>query len=158
MAFDLDALKDELAKDPQKLGYAKLVEVANDQAVADLLNATTGAGVGAVTLTALTKNQALTAVVPIVMAISLGSGGDGTGLPPAFVIALLDRLITLLCAADPSVSVDLAVVTAELTLAQSQGLLSAGQLAAATTRQGSRAEVLFGADFKITAQQVGAAR
>lgn len=59
----MPTLAEELATDPLNLGYAPLLEVADDLAVAALLNARTGDGADTLTLTHLPRNEWLAGTV-----------------------------------------------------------------------------------------------
>ncbi len=148
--MDYSQLQTELSTDPENLGYAALVAAGSDSGLVDLLNAVGSGSAYVVTVTTLTKDQALVATTPIVFAITRASI-----LPDANIIAYWSSMLDHLRAAD---QIDVPTVAALLDGAIADGVLTQDQVTAATTRQGSRAEVLFGAGTVITDTDVAIAQ
>lgn len=144
----LSTLKIELATDPKGLGYAPLVAVGNDQAVADLLNAKTGPGAEAISLAVIPKGDFLLGIAPAAMV--LATKDDATQ-------RRWDRLIALASASD-QIRVGSPTIQGLLAQAVGEGLLAQGQVDGFTKRVGSRAEVLFGPGAMLTTTQIGEAR
>ncbi len=132
----------ELANDPQNLGYAALVAVADDQAVAALLNRVSGQGSGSVFRKDIAPYEIMRAIV----------AADAANLT-ALQCAKL-QLMMLGNNLDATVT-----NTRTIFLGIFTGM--AGTITALTTvvsRTGSRAEVLWGTGTVITPQQVSGAR
>lgn len=144
--IDLPALKSEITTDPLALGYAPYVTAGNDNAVTGLLNALNGAGAATVTLLSMSHDSFALMIAPAVMALgsataalqakwnpmlNLVSGISLASLTP-MVMGMLNGLVT-------------------------DGLLTAAEITAGTTRTGSRAEVLWGVGTVIAWRDVAAA-
>lgn len=138
------ALAAELKADPLALGYADAIRAGNDQAVADLLNDRAGKGAAPVALASVTRAQFLAGILPAILA--LAGKDDATQRK-------WDRIIGAAAAVDSVIVAD-PNIAAVYQMAIGDGLLSADQVAAATNRLGSRAEVLFGADAAVTTSDV----
>lgn len=147
--MDLAALRAELENDPTGMGYAPLVNSADDIAVANLLNSLTSPGAGTVTIPVLTRGQFLLNVVAPVGANLLGA----TDQLKAKWTFYLD-----LAKASEEIHVTSPVIQGLLASLVADGIATQAEIDAVTKRVGSRAEVLFGADIKVTPEHVGAAR
>ena len=146
--MDLAALATELATDPLKLSYAPYVAKANDWAVAKLLNATEGPGVGDVPAGLIDGSQLLRALDP-----------DDFVKLTADQCAQLSLLFAIGKTGQSGIDLSNDETFAIFTKLLSQSMpTTAGNLSTLRTRKGSRAEVLFGAGTTITAEQVGGAR
>lgn len=147
MAIDYAALKAELEADPKNLGYQANINLGRDLAVADLMNATTGPGAETVALPTITKGQFLLGIAPV-----------GLTLPAKSVEiqAKWDRIISLASSAD---IVDIGNPTVSLLLqaAVADELITPEQIAAFSTRTGSRAEVLFGVGTVVRHEDIAKA-
>jgi hypothetical protein len=138
--MDYTALKTELTTDPKSLGYAPLLTATNDAGCAALLNATTGNGAATVNLPSLTHDQFALLIAPVVMALGSATTALQTKWTP--MLQLLGGVQTVM----------LNQTVMGLINALSAGFptqLPASAITAATTKTGSRAEVLFGAGTVI---------
>ena|SRR5579862_5971181 len=144
MAIDPIILKGEITADPKGMGYAALVASGSDGGIAALLNAQTGPGVGTVTLPSLTKDQFLTATAPFLPNLLTAS--------PA-IQAKWSVILDHLRAADQLDFTNPAVL-ALIVAAVTDGLLTSGQASGLNQRNGSRAEVLFGAGSSVASGDV----
>lgn len=152
----MPTLAEELAADPLSLGYAPLLTVADDSAVAALLNARTGAGTDTLTLARLPRNEWLAGTVSVAVRVEIGVGTDAQPLD-AVARAKWRAVIEQARASDPGSLINLGLLSI-LGDPVSDRVMAQGELDALTTRIGSRAEVLWGAGTIITPDQVGAAR
>lgn len=147
MAIDYAALKEELETDPKNLGYSANISLGRDLAVADLMNAKTGKGAESIALPTISKGQFLLGIAPV-----------GLTLPTKSVEiqAKWDRIISLASSAD---IVDIGNPTVALLLqaAIADELITSEQIAAFSTRMGSRAEVLFGVDTVVRHEDIAKA-
>ena len=141
-------LNTELTTDPKGLGYAANITSTNDAANAALINATTGPGAATVTLPSITRDQLAELIAPVVLAFSSASAAVQAQWQP--MLTLIDGISTFNCTA-----ANLGMLT-ELSAAF-PNQLTAAQIAAATTRMGSRAEVLWGVGTYVSWQQIAAA-
>lgn len=134
--FTAQELNSELVNDPMKIGYATPLAATNDNQVAALINATTGPGAATITIPSLTHDDLATLIAPVVMAMSSASSALQAQWTP--MLALITGINVF------------------QTTAQNLGMLNqlsadfptqlpASAITAATTRIGSRAEVLWGA-------------
>lgn len=137
-------LHTELTTDPLAVGYAAHLNIS-DNAVADLLNATTGPGAASITIPQFTKEQFATGVLPAVQALPLATAAIQAKWTPMLNVAL--AMNTLYYATTAPL---LAGLVAD-------GLMSAVQVDAFTKRAGSRAEALFGYGTQIVWQDVARA-
>lgn len=139
--MDITALKAELTTDPKGLGYGPNLTSTNDVANAVLINSLTGPGAASITLPSLSHDELTVLIAPVVMAL-----GSAT-------VALQDKW-------NPMLNL-ISGVSAFQTIPQNLGMLNAlsadfptqlptSAITAATTRIGSRAEVLFGAGTVVT--------
>lgn len=136
--MNLAQLKSELQNDLAGLGYATPLEAGNLTTVAALAN---GPG-GEVYLTSVSKGQFAFGLLPLLANLAKTD---------AATQSRWDRVLQPLLALD---SIDLTDtnVRAVLGAAVKESLLSRKQLAALTTKLGSRAEVLFGVGTVVTFQ------
>ncbi len=145
MAFTSAELNSELVNDPKGLGYAATLATTNDVATAALINSLAGVGAATITLPSLTHDELATLIAPVVMALSSASSALQLQWTPML------NLIT---------GINVFQVTP-----QNMGMLNqlsadfptqlpASAITAATTRTGSRAEVLWGAGTVIQWQDI----
>ena len=131
--MDYTILKTELTTDPKGVGYSQPLAATNDNAVAALLNATTGPGALTLTIQTYTKEQFLTGIMPAIEALGTATAALQAKYQPILQVTL-------------SVSTILyAVAQPILTSLISDGLLTQAEVTAFTTRQGSSMERLYGA-------------
>lgn len=139
-AFSIAALHTELTTDPVSMGYATLLQKANDQAVADLLNSLTSPGAASVFRTDVRAQEFLNCITTA--DFSALNQLNTSKLQMVLGPGVLDATNANLRAA-----VQALFTGATLTAMQ-----------AVCSRTGSRAEVLWGTGIVVTAAQVGAAR
>ena len=141
-AFSIAALHTELTTDPVSMGYLPLVQKANDQAVADLINSLTSPGVASIFRNDVKPPEVLNAIVAADFAAmtQLAVSQLQLFLSQPFLDATLSNTRTIFLNIFTGMS---ATRTA---------------LSAVFQRNGSRAEVLWGAGFVVTPAQAGAAR
>lgn len=149
----LAALKSEIQSDPAKLSYAPYIGVSDVQ-IAALLNATSGPGAASIDLATISKGSLLLQIVPWLDQLATGQTTGGVAIPPATVTKWQQRFQALQ-AGDAVLSVP--ALAAMMNDGVTDGLATAAQVAAITTRTGSRAEVLFGQGTVIQCQDVLAA-
>jgi hypothetical protein len=142
MPLDPTQLAAEINIDPLGLGFAALVASGDDRGIADALNSLAAPGAALVTMSSMTRDQFLTAILPAALVLATKD---------APTQAKWDRLIALARSAD---AIEPAVVTPLVAMAQGDGLLTTDQAAAIGKRTGSRAEVLWGAGTIIAQQDV----
>jgi hypothetical protein len=146
--MDYAALKTELTTDPKGIGYATPLAATNDNAVAALINATTGPGSGTITLPSLTHDEFAMLIAPVVMAI----GGSSAALQATWYPML--NLISGISIVQTTTQ-NMGMLGALSSAFPTQ--LPASAITAATTRIGSRAEVLWGAGTVIQWQDIATA-
>jgi hypothetical protein len=142
--FTIALLKAEIANDPTGLGLHALSLAGQDQAVANLLNATTGAGTGSVWNNAV-SGAALIACI---------AAADFTAMT-ALTVAKIQLLFGV------GGTFDATQANNQANLAGLFSGASAPTIAAATAllqRTGSRAEVLWGTGTTVSALQCSQAR
>ncbi|GBL46222.1 hypothetical protein SFMTTN_2035 [Sulfuriferula multivorans] len=133
-------LNTELTTDPMALGYAPYVTAGNDNECAALINALTGPGAATISLPSISHDTFALLIAPVVMALS----GATTALQAKWTPML-------------NLIIGVTVVTLDATVL---GLLSAlsmdfptylptASITAATSRIGSRAEVLWGSGASV---------
>ena len=149
-AAQLATLKSEIQTDPAKLGYATNIGVS-DNAIAAMLNATTGSGAASINLTTVTKGALLLGMIPWLDQIAAGQTLAGAALPSATATKWQLRFQALQ-AADPVIQV--AQLAPMMSEAITDGIGTQAQIDAVTKRTGSRAEVLFGEGTTIQASDV----
>lgn len=146
--MDYAALHTEITTDPLAVGYASPLAAMNDNAVAALLNAVTGVGAATITLLSLSHDALATLIAPVTMNLSIASTILQTKWAP---------MLTLIGG-----------ISSFQTTPQNMGMLNAlsadfptqlpaNAITAATTRIGSRAEILFGVNTIIDWQYVAVA-
>ena len=140
-------LNTELTTDPLKLGYAANIGVS-DIANAALLNATTGAGAATVTLPSITHDDLAQLIAPVVFALSGASAALQAQWTP--VLQLVGGIQNFQVNA-----ANMGMLNQLSTDFPTQ--LTASAITAATTRMGSRAEILFGIGTTIAWQDVAQA-
>ncbi len=133
--MDYTALKTELTTDPKSLGYAPLLTATNDAGCAALLNATTGNGAATVNLPSLTHDQFALLIAPVVMSLGSATTALQTKWTPMLNLISGIQSVTLN-------STILGMINALSSDFPTE--LTAAQITSATTKTGSRAEVLFG--------------
>lgn len=146
MPISYSALKSEILTDPLGLGYAGYVGSGNHVAVANLLNSLSGAGVSGVTLANMARDDFMLAILPAISAIASGT---------PTIKDKWDRILGVIQAAN-SVQNNTSI---QYLLSQSvqDGLWTQPQANAVFIRNGSRAEVLFGAGTMVSFADVGIA-
>lgn len=138
--FSIQALASEITNDPASMGYAALKEAAKDQAIADLLNSLTSPGAAAVFRNDVSSQEFLNCITTT----------DFAALTQANAIKLQMVLQPgRLDATNANLRAAALALFSGATLTAMQAVVQ---------RTGSRAEVLWGTGFVVTAQQVGAAR
>jgi hypothetical protein len=146
-ATQLAALTSELTNDPLKIGYSAELNIS-DIAVAGMLNATTGNGAATITIPSLTHDEFATLIAPVVMAIGSASAAlQAQWTPMLNLISGINVFQTT-----PQNMGMLNALSADF-----PNQLTASAITAATTRMGSRAEILFGIGTTIAWQDVAQA-
>ena len=153
---DLAALKVELATDPKGLGLTQYTE--KDSGIpAALLNDRNGKGAGPVPNDALNGSAILANIDPDEY-INLGHADPVLGQGDPLDIQRLHVLLTLGSIGGSGIALGyakaLAIFTKLLGVTMPK---TAANLQALSTRQGSRAEVLFGTGVSVSPEQVAAA-
>jgi hypothetical protein len=143
---DIVALKSEISTDPKAIGYAAQITVENDNGVANLINALTGAGAVTITLQTMTHDAFAMMIAPAVMALGTATAALNTKWTP--LLNLVSGITTVHLT--PTV---FGMVNGLVT----DALLTAAAVTAGTTRTGSRAEVLWGEGTVIGWRDVAAA-
>ena len=128
------ALNTELTTDPLKIGYSAELNIS-DIAVAGMLNATTGNGAATVNLPSLSHDDFAILIAPVVMNLSAATAALQAQWTP--MLALLGGVQNVVLNAQ-----NLGLLNALSTDFPNQ--LPASAVTSATTRMGSRMEVLFG--------------
>lgn len=137
-AFTLASLASEITTDPQAIGYAG----KTDQAVADLLNRTSGTGTASVFRNDIKPAEIVAAIVAADFA--------------ALTAVQLAKLQLMLL---PGILDATVANTRTIFLGIFSGMTNTiNALTSLASRTGSRAEVLWGTGIAITAQQVGQSR
>lgn len=125
-------LKAEIQSGPHAATLAPFVAAGNDAAIAAFLNDPSGPGAGTVTRSTLTQQGLLRAFGPVV--VSLAS-------KTAAIKEKWDRIINLIKYMEEISPADIDSI---LSLAVTDGLMTAAKVTELKTRTGCRAEVLFG--------------
>jgi hypothetical protein len=133
--FTPQALNSELTTDPKGVGYATPLAATNDNAVAALLNVITGPGAATITIPSLTHDEFATLIAPVVMALGSASAALQAQWTP--MLNLISGINVFQTTAQ-----NMAMLNALSSDFPNQ--LPASAITAATTRIGSRAEVLWG--------------
>lgn len=129
---EIATLRAAVQADAKGLGFAPLLAAAQDQAVADLCNARTGAGAATIALARVSKGDFLLLVATATMFLS--------SMSAAIQAKWRDALQLITGAPDP---ITVAEVAPLLALGVADGLISQAQVDALTTRLGSFAEVVL---------------
>lgn len=146
MAIDLVALKDEIEQDPEKLGYAPLMERGSDADVAHILNDKAGNGAALYRVASLPRDSFLYALLPATFALATKS---------AAVQSKWDRILSVVRSVQSiPLSNDIMDTLYGLVV---DGLATPEEIDAIGKIQGSRAEILFGQGTIIHHLQVAAA-
>jgi hypothetical protein len=142
-AAQIASLKTELDADPKALGYAQ--QAGNDAVIAGMLNALTGPGAETITLPVMSHDQFAALIAPAVMAL-----GSSTAMQTKW-----NPMLTLASSAQNvgTTPQNMGLLNALV----ADGLMTAAQVTAGTTRIGSRAEVLYGAGTVIEWQDIARA-
>ena len=146
-ATQLAALTSELTNDPLKIGYSAELNIS-DIAVAGMLNATTGNGAATVNLPSLSHDDFVILIAPVVMNLSAATAALQAQWTPMLNLISGVSNITL----DTQNMGMLNALSADF-----PNQLTASAITAATTRMGSRAEILFGIGTTIAWQDVAQA-
>ncbi len=155
--LDYAALKTELTTDPAGLGYTAPIAAGSDAGVADLINSIGSGSAYLLQLPSIDKNTFLTLTTPAAVRIGIGqTGADGSTPLSAAAIAKWTAVLAQGRAADPGSQINLALI-ATLGSPVADNVMTSAEFAALTTRQGSRAEVLFGAGTVVTSDDVATA-
>lgn len=139
-------IKAEIQAGPHAATLAPFVTAGNDVAIAAFLNDPNGAGKGLVTLPALDKQALLRAFIPVVIALAGKT---------AAIQGKWDRLIDLVKFME---SVPPADIDALLALAVSESFLTQAKVDGLKARNGSRAEVLWGAGRAVSPTDISETR
>lgn len=131
-------LKAEILSGPHSATLAPLVAAGNDQAIANFLNATSGAGAALITLSTIPRQRVLRVFLKV--AIDLNAATTA-------IKAKWDRILPFVRDMEDT---PLAVINDVLTLAVTDGLLTQTKVDNLRTRMGSRAEALWGENETIT--------
>lgn len=141
-------LNSELTNDPVKMGYASYLTTTNDNATAALINSLTSVGAATVTIPVLTYGRFAELITPVAMAI---------GSATAAVQATWNPVLTLLTGSTEFQTTPGNMQFLNLLSSDFPNQLPASAVTAATTRIGSRAEVLWGAGTIINWMQIARA-
>lgn len=134
----LKTLVSEIESDPANLGYASKAKVGDDDGIAALLNTATAT----VPVATLSKNAFLKSTAGIAVRLALGVGADGQPLD-VVTVTKWRALLAHAYAADPGSQIELSIMSA-MGDPVKERLGTAEELAAMTTTQGTRAQLLFG--------------
>lgn len=143
MAIDLNALKQELLNDPLSLGYSQFVSVRNDLGSHALINAVGDGSDFVVTRGRISKDHfiEITTSVVINLMVAFKNGNQEA----QFWLDVFDRLV----ANSDTINVDDPALNSILNQMISENLLTSQEMSYITTRQGSRAEKLFGTPVSV---------
>src|SRR5438552_1527899 len=150
--MDAAILGTEIQTDPKALGYAALVAAGQDADVAAALNARSGPGAATISLAAIDRNTFLKITTAAAIRVATGIGSDGAALA-AGAAAKWGAVLAQARAADPGSQIDLTLLPS-LGDPSADRVMAPSELAALTTRTGSRAEVLFGPGTVVTPSDV----
>lgn len=132
-AAQIASLSTELSTDPKALGYAQYRTTGNYAEIESLINALTGPGAETVQLATMSHDEFAALIAPAVMAL-----GSSTALQTKW-----NPMLTLVASAQ---NIKLSPLNMSLLNALvADGLMTAEEVTAGTSRIGSRAEVLCGA-------------
>lgn len=140
--MDHELLNTELTTDPAHLGYGPLVKSGNDQGIATLLNAPNA---GPVAISRTDNASFVSAFLPCLPAIA----GLQDSAKKEMYWKIWDAILAMpqITFSNPNVSGMLAVAVAD-------GIVTQEQAQSFLQRQGSRAEILFGAGVVVTTSDV----
>lgn len=147
MAIEYAALKAEAADDPERLGLAEHIKAGSDLLVAALLNAVREGENFRIREPLLTAGEFQLAVLQGILKID---GLDETRQRKWSRLLGVVQSVSVIPTGRPE-------VTALLSEAVADGLLTAEEASGVGVRQGSRAEVLFGAGVVVSADDVARA-
>jgi hypothetical protein len=143
MAIDYPALKTELQTDPKSLGYAPFLAAGNNNALANILNEPRDSSSGTgdpdyeVTVNGVRARDAIKAIVPAEYAALTQAKRDGWR--DILVLAQIEGGLI------PNTDTDIRSFIQDIWATT----VTLGNLALLETRDGSRAEALFGADTVV---------
>lgn len=147
-------LHTELTTDPLALGYASHINIS-DNAIADMLNAKTGAGAAAITLAQVGKGAVLLGTVPVLDQLASGLTLAAAPITPEVQAKWQNRFSALRAGSDTlACSPQFIGMLMQLV---SDGLTQQPYIDAIIKRAGSRAEVLWGAGTVVQPSDVQAA-
>ena len=150
--MDAATLETEIQTDPRALGYAALLAAGNDAGIAALLNAVTGSGAATIALASIDRNTFLKITTAAAIRVATGIGSDGGALAAGAAVKW-GAVLAQARAADPGSQIDLTLLPS-LGDPSADRVMAPSELAALTTRTGSRAEVLFGPGTIITPSDI----
>jgi hypothetical protein len=143
MAIDLNALKEELTLDPMGLGYAPFILIRDDVSLKNLMNEIKGGQDFVVSRGRITKDSFIEITSQMVFTLMLASKNGDTDA--GFWLSVFDRLI----ANSDTVNSDDPALDAILDQMISANYLTQQDKESIKTRQGSRAEKLFGTNVLV---------
>ena len=145
--MDYTILHTELTTDPLAVGYAAQLN-KSDIAVAGMLNAATGNAAATVTLPSITHDDVATLIAPVVMGLAGATAALQAKWTP--MLQLIGGINTVQLS--PQNLGLLGALSADFPTQ-----LTSAAITAATTKMGSRAEVLFGVGTVVQWQDVSKA-
>ena len=144
-------LYEEVTQDPVALGYAAALAVS-DQACVDILNLRSGAGSGNVDIPLLPRSSVLRSLIAISDQLSTGIGLNLVALTPALIKKWEYRL-QLVAASNDSIELNSGFV-GMMNQAVTDSLITTAKVNQLLKRTGSRAELLWGFGFIVTAHEL----
>ncbi len=148
MSIDYTVLNVEILTDPLGCGYAGYLSITangGDLGIVNLLNSQSGVGSQQVPINTMEKGQFLLSVAPWLLSIS-----DR----PANIQAKWDRILLVLSGAPNTINVSSDTVKLLFNAAIADQIATKSQVDSISSRNGSRAEVLFGVDTVVTSYDV----
>lgn len=143
--MDLTQLKNEIKTGPHAATLAPHVTAGNDLAIADFLNDKAGAGAGTIVLSSIPRQRILRVFLEV--AIDLDTKATA-------VKSKWDRILPFVRDMEDT---PLTVINDVLTLAVTDGLLTAAKVDMIRQRAGSRCEVLWGENKTVLSTDVARA-
>jgi hypothetical protein len=143
MAINLIALKEELTLDPMGLGYAPFILIRDDVSLKNLMNEIRGGQDFLVSRGRITKDAFIELTSQMVFALMLASKSGDTEAD--FWLSVFDRLV----ANADTINVDDPSLESVLDQMISANYLTQQDKESIKTRQGSRAEILFGINVLV---------
>ena len=143
----LQSLKTELTTDPVAVGYSTAVAAGDCVSLRAEINSLTGKGAATITLTSLTHDQFLVLLLPALAALENLSTAIQNKWTPFITLAESVQGVVALTAQ----------VIGFINSAVPDGVLTTVQAQAFYQRTGARAEVLYGQDFTVSADDCGRA-